>query len=199
MNSFSQNPNVPAAQKDRSFAPGVRVHFFCFWLSVNSQFSLSPVNGYSEGRWPLANVGVHSYIITIRGQFYFKRVSSVFCGFVTLYEFVVQGSTTGVDKFKLTPQMTFLSRRHSSQWVNPSSSLPLKKKSALSFMIPYKFMALLWFKLQPNGYIIIIVFCELFCVFIPRIKPSKRLPPGSTKCMLEQEVRFVYFNFCLSI
>ena len=35
---------------------------FCFWLSVNSlPFS---VNGYSEGRWPIANVGVHSCIST---------------------------------------------------------------------------------------------------------------------------------------
>ena len=32
------------------------------WLSVNSLSS--PVNGSSEGRWPMANVGVHSYIIT---------------------------------------------------------------------------------------------------------------------------------------
>ena len=44
--------------------PGCVFFFFSFWLSVNSLSS--PVNGYSEawGRWPIANVGVHSYIIT---------------------------------------------------------------------------------------------------------------------------------------
>ena len=31
---------------------------FCFWLSANPLSS--PVNGYSEGRRPKANVGVHS-------------------------------------------------------------------------------------------------------------------------------------------
>ena len=55
----------------------------------------------------MANVGVHSYIITIRGQY------SVV---LWLYEFVVLSSTTGVDM--LTPQMIFLSRKHSSQRVN---------------------------------------------------------------------------------
>ena len=34
--------------------------FICFWLSVN--FLSSPGNGYSEGRRPMPNVGVHWYI-----------------------------------------------------------------------------------------------------------------------------------------
>ena len=52
---------VPAAQRvgRRLQFPGVRVHYFCSWLSVNP--SSPPVDGYSEGRWPIANVGVHSY------------------------------------------------------------------------------------------------------------------------------------------
>ena len=56
----SQNPRVPTALK--SNVTGVRVHYSLLWLSVNSLSS--PVNGSSEGRWPKANVGVHSYIIT---------------------------------------------------------------------------------------------------------------------------------------
>ena len=35
------------------------------WLSVNSL--PSPGNDYSDGRWPMANVGVHSYISTKAG------------------------------------------------------------------------------------------------------------------------------------
>ena len=38
----------------------VSIIIFFFWLSVNSLSS--PVNGYSEGRWQTANVGVHSFI-----------------------------------------------------------------------------------------------------------------------------------------
>ena len=53
--------------------PGCVSIIFCFWLSVNS---LSfPVNDYSEGWWRMANVGVHSYILST------KR-ASVFCGSV---------------------------------------------------------------------------------------------------------------------
>ena len=37
----------------------------------------------------------------------------------------------------------------------------------------------LWQLQSSDGYII--VFCILLCVFIPRIKPSNRLPPGPTK------------------
>ena len=52
MNNFSQNARVPADQefkgKGTSSALGVRVHFFTFWLFLNSLSS--PVNGYSEGR-----------------------------------------------------------------------------------------------------------------------------------------------------
>ena len=53
MNRDTQYPFGPAAQKGKlkefvDNVPGVRVHVFCFSLSLNS-FS-SPVNGYSEGR-----------------------------------------------------------------------------------------------------------------------------------------------------
>ena len=63
MNRDTQYPFVPAVQKGKSkdygHVPGVRVHVFCFSLYVNSLSS--PVNGYSEERWPKANVGVHSH------------------------------------------------------------------------------------------------------------------------------------------
>ena len=52
----------PRRKKARVVPAGCVFFFFRFWLSDNS-FS-SPVNGYSEGRWPTANVGVYSYIIT---------------------------------------------------------------------------------------------------------------------------------------
>ena len=42
--------------------PGCVFIIICIWLSVNSLSS--PVNGYSEGRRPMPNVGVHSYIST---------------------------------------------------------------------------------------------------------------------------------------
>ena len=45
---------------------GARPLFFCFWLSVNSLSS--PVDGNSEERWSIANVGVHSYISTKAGS-----------------------------------------------------------------------------------------------------------------------------------
>ena len=32
----SQNPLVPAAKQGMGNEPGVRVHYFCFWLSINS-------------------------------------------------------------------------------------------------------------------------------------------------------------------
>ena len=60
VNRVSHNPRVPTAQQGVKDSPGVRVHYFYFWLFVN--YFSSPVNGYSEGRRPLANVGVHSYI-----------------------------------------------------------------------------------------------------------------------------------------
>ena len=50
--------------------PGCVSIIFCFWLSVNSLSS--PANGYSERRWPMANVGVHSYIST-------KKLQASFC------------------------------------------------------------------------------------------------------------------------
>jgi hypothetical protein len=61
----------------------------CFWLSVNAPSS--PVNGYFEGRWPLANVGVHSYITYYNiskywGLFNFKQ--SLFCGSVRVVFFL---------------------------------------------------------------------------------------------------------------
>ena len=70
MNCFAQSPQVPALTPKNNLKmgygdhgpPGVRGRFFFFWLSVNSL--LSPVNGYSEGRRPTANVGVRSYIST---------------------------------------------------------------------------------------------------------------------------------------
>ena len=43
--------------------PGCVSNIFYFRPSVN--LLSSPVNGYSEGRWPMADVGVHSYISTI--------------------------------------------------------------------------------------------------------------------------------------
>ena len=43
--------------------PGCVSSIFCLWLFLNSL--PSPVNGYSEGRWPMANVGVYSYIIAM--------------------------------------------------------------------------------------------------------------------------------------
>ena len=72
INGVCQNPRVPAAERSMTItAPGVRAHcFFCFWLSVNSLSS--PVNGYSGGRWPMANVGVHSYISTKRTSSFIK-------------------------------------------------------------------------------------------------------------------------------
>ena len=43
--------------------PGcVSITKFCFWILVNSLSST--VSGYSEGRWSMANVGVHLYIST---------------------------------------------------------------------------------------------------------------------------------------
>ena len=52
MNSFSQNPRVPAAQESQSnvawSVAGVRVHYFLLLASVNSLSS--PVNGSSEAR-----------------------------------------------------------------------------------------------------------------------------------------------------
>ena len=85
MNRVSQNPRVLAPQQDAGrvgdWLSGVRVHnFFCFWLSVNSPSS--PVNGYSEGRWPMANVGVYSYISTKASSTSseFSYSVSVFCG-----------------------------------------------------------------------------------------------------------------------
>ena len=51
MNRVSRNPRVATAQQDldkNKNAPGVRVLFIGFWLSVNSLSS--PVNGSSEGR-----------------------------------------------------------------------------------------------------------------------------------------------------
>ena len=66
MNHDSQNPRVPTAQ-DKG-VPGCAVHGVCpffFPSGCRSFISLSsPVNGYSEGRWQMANVGVHSYIST---------------------------------------------------------------------------------------------------------------------------------------
>ena len=65
MNSVSQNTQVPAVQQGNTkTGQGVRFHYCLLWLSVNSLSS--PVNGYSEGRWPMANVGVHSYMSTKR-------------------------------------------------------------------------------------------------------------------------------------
>ena len=66
INRASKNPRVPAAKPDSDkhddkYVLGVRVFFFCFRLSVN--FLSSPVNGYSEGRRPMADVGVHSYTV----------------------------------------------------------------------------------------------------------------------------------------
>ena len=62
----SQNPPVLQLELRSGIGnsmPGVRVHYFSVsWLSVNSLSS--PVNDYSEQRWPTANVGVHSCINT---------------------------------------------------------------------------------------------------------------------------------------
>ena len=62
----SQSPLVPALLESnrKSDVPGVRVHFplIYFWLFVDSPSS--PVNGHSEGRWSIADVGIHSYIST---------------------------------------------------------------------------------------------------------------------------------------
>ena len=57
--SESKKPRVAVALrnfKDDSFP--VRVPFFYFWLSVDPLWT--PGNGCSEGRRPIANVGVHS-------------------------------------------------------------------------------------------------------------------------------------------
>ena len=66
INRASKNPQVPEAQSE--YYPGstygVCVHFFCFWLSVNPLWSSATATGYSGGRQPTANVGVHSYIGT---------------------------------------------------------------------------------------------------------------------------------------
>ena len=70
INRSSKNPRVPAAKPgsdkhDNSYVCGVCVlFFFCFWPSVN--FVLCSVNGYSEGRRPMADVGVYSFISTKR-------------------------------------------------------------------------------------------------------------------------------------
>ena len=79
INRASKNPRVPAAQPDSDkhddkYVLGVRVLFFCFWLSVN--LLSSPVYGYSEGRRPMADVGVHSYLNTKPSS---TSRASVFC------------------------------------------------------------------------------------------------------------------------
>ena len=63
INRASKNSQVPVAQLEHesSQSRGVRVlFFFCFWLPVNPLWSSETGNGYSEGRRPRANVGVHS-------------------------------------------------------------------------------------------------------------------------------------------
>ena len=50
-------------KSDNVYAPGVRVHYFLL-LAVCQTLSSSPVNGSSEGRRQMANVGIHSYIST---------------------------------------------------------------------------------------------------------------------------------------
>ena len=82
INRASKNPRVPAAQPDSDkhddkYVLGVRVLFFCFWLSVNLLSFL--VNGYSEGRWPMADVGVHSYLNTKPSSTSRKILYSVLC------------------------------------------------------------------------------------------------------------------------
>ena len=53
---------VPVAKQETYFGPEVGVYYFYIWHFGNS-FS-SPGNGFSERRWSMANVGVHSYIST---------------------------------------------------------------------------------------------------------------------------------------
>ena len=84
LNRVSRNLRVPAALRVSHGDPGVRVHFFYFWLSVNSLSS--PVNGYFEGRWPTSNVGVHSYM-SIKASSNFERTSSVIRGSVAVQVF----------------------------------------------------------------------------------------------------------------
>ena len=64
--------------------PGCVSIIICFWLSVNSLSS--PVNGYSEGRWPVANVGIHSYLSTKASSLI---QASVFCGSVRIVFFLI--------------------------------------------------------------------------------------------------------------
>ena len=70
VNYLSQNPRVPAALRDMNHSPGVCPFIlFCFWLTVNLNSLSSSVNGYSEGRLQIANVGVHSFISTIDSEY----------------------------------------------------------------------------------------------------------------------------------
>lgn len=56
---------MPAAQQGSlKNAPGVRDHYFCFWLCVN----LFRLNGNFEGWCPTENVVVHSYISTTKAS-----------------------------------------------------------------------------------------------------------------------------------
>ena len=49
---------------------------FCQWLSLSlSSIPFRPVNDYSEGRWPIANVGVHSSPLICRRHFLVSRCS----------------------------------------------------------------------------------------------------------------------------
>ena len=96
INRASKNPQVPTAP-DSVSDYGVRVLFFCFWLSVNPLWSSGSGNGYSEGRKPTANVGVHSEYFILGGKASSISVISVItehpqtsnaslaCGFPTLF------------------------------------------------------------------------------------------------------------------
>ena len=81
VNRVSQNPRVPASHGEHRSTPGVRIHFIiCFWFLSIFLSSPGTGNGYSEGRWPNAYVGVLSCITTKASS-----TNSVFCGSVVLW------------------------------------------------------------------------------------------------------------------